>query len=330
MGIELEPLHIGGMEIAPPVTLAPLAGYTDLPYRLICRRLGAPYCSTEMMLDRQLMLPGKLRRRLIHLTAEDHPVAGQIVGNDPTQMATAAAELCGVGFDAVDINFACPVRKVLARRRGGFMLKEPALGVEIVRAVVAASERPVTVKLRMSFDAEQGSGGGFWRIAEGAFEAGAAAICLHPRTVEQRYTGRADWEFLARVKRHFHDKVVIGSGDVREPASAAAMIEQTGVDGVAVGRAAIGNPWFFRQLADRLAGRQPRTPTLHEQRELIRGHFDHALAIYGPVRGPRIMRKFGIKYAHAHPAPARVRAAFVTVKTAADWQAVLDKFYANG
>jgi len=330
MGIELAPLHIGGIEISPPVVLAPLAGYTDLPYRLICRRLGAPYCSTEMMLDRQLMLPGKLRRRLIHLAEDDHPVAGQIVGNDPQQMATAAAELSAVGFDAVDLNFACPVRKVLARRRGGFMLKQPDLAGEIVRAVVAAAEGPVTVKLRMSFNAEVDSGDSFRRIAEGAFDAGAAAICLHARSVEQRYTGHADWEFLAGVKRHFHDKVIIGSGDVRDPASAVAMIEQTGVDGVAVARAAIGNPWFFRQLADLLAGRPEAAPTLAEQRELIRGHFDHAVEIYGPRRGPRIMRKFGIKYTRVHPAPARVRAAFVTVKTPADWQGVLDTFYANG
>ena len=326
MRIELDPLRIGDLTISPPVILAPLAGYTDLPYRLICRRLGAPYCTSEMMLDRQLSLPGKLRRRLVHISDEDHPVGGQIIGNDPAEMAAAAVELCRSGFDVVDVNFACPARKVLARRRGGSLLKDPAAALAIFRAVVAASDRPVTLKLRMAFDDDCG-GDDFWRIAEGAFDAGAAAICVHARTVAQRYTGRADWEFLARVKGRFADQAVIGSGDARTPADAVEMMRTTGVDAVAIGRAAIGNPWLFTQLADHLAGREPNQPSLAEQRRVIGGHFDHAVEIYGPLRGPRIMRKFGIKYARCHRTPAAVRAAFIAVKRPDQWRAVLDKYY---
>jgi len=326
-GVSLPALRIGPIELDVPVILAPLAGYTDLAYRTICRRLGAPYCTTEMMLDRQLLLPGKLRRRLIHTDPADHPLAGQIVGNDPRVMAAAAGELAREGFDVVDVNFACPVRKVLARRRGGYFLKSPGGAVAVLRAVCAAAETPVTVKLRIGFDTPDPPGGAFWRIAEAAFDAGAAAVCVHARAVRQRYTGRADWEFLARVKAHFAEKVVLGSGDVAGPAEAVEMIRRTGVDAAAFARAAIGNPWVFRDLADHLAGRTPRRPDLPEQRALIEEHFALALGLYGPRRTPRIMRKFGIKYARLHPTPAKVRAAFVAVKTADHWRAVLDRFY---
>ena len=329
MTVNLPALRIGPISLDVPVILAPLAGYTDLAYRTICRRLGAGYCATEMMLDRQLLLPGKLRRRLVHTDAADHPVAGQIAGNDPEVMAAAAVELAREGFDVVDVNFACPVRKVLSRRRGGYFLKSSAGAIAVLRAVLAAAETPVTVKLRIGFDAPDPPGGAFWQIAEGAFDAGAAAVCVHARTVQQRYTGRANWEFLARVKAHFPERVILGSGDVAGPAEAVAMIRQTGVDGAAFARAAIGNPWIFRDLRDHLAGRAPRRPDLPEQRGLIEEHFGLALGLYGPRRTPRIMRKFGIKYARLHPTPAKVRAAFVAVKTADHWRAVLDRFYAR-
>ncbi len=324
----LRPLRIGPIECHPPVALAAMSGYSDLAYRLICRRLGAGYCATEMMLDRLLLLPGKLRSRLVHTDPADHPVAGQIIGNDPSVMAAAAREVCSSGFDAVDVNFACPVRKVLARRRGGYLLKQPELAGRILRAVVAASSRPVTVKLRVGFEADGAGQENFWRIAEAAIEAGVAALCVHGRTVEQRYNGPADWELIARAKRRFADRTVLGSGDVAGPAEAVAMLERTGVDGVVFARAALGNPWIFRQLADYLAGRTLYQPPVAEQRALLEEHFALAVSLYGQRRGPRMMRKFGIKYARLHARPSAVRAAFVTVRTAADWQAVLEKFYA--
>jgi len=306
--------------------LAPLAGYTDLPYRLICREFGAPYCSTEMMLDRQMLLPGRLRRRLVHLDEADHPVAGQIIGSDPSVMASAAADLCGSGFDVVDVNFACPVRKVLARRRGGHLLRDPERAEAILRAVAAAVGRPFTVKLRTAFDADSGPGA-FWRIVEAAFDAGAAAVCVHARTVAQRYTGLADWAFLAEVKRRFAARTVIGSGDVTGPDAAVEMIRTTGADGAAFARAAIGNPWVFRHLRDRLTGREPRPPGLAEQRDVMQRQFEHTVALYGPRRGPRRMTKFGIKYARLHPTPAKARAAFAAARGPDGFRRVLDTFY---
>lgn len=328
MAVPYKPLRIGSIVIDPPATLASLAGYTDLPYRMLCRSLGAPFCATEMMLDRQLLLPGRLRARLVHTHELDHPVSGQIIGNDPVVMAKAAAELCTSGFDTVDINLACPVRKILARRRGGFMMHQPRESLEIIRAVLAASNRPVTVKLRIGFDkTDQGGSEEFWRIAEGAFDAGVTALIVHARTVEQRYAGPADWETLAKIKRHFGEKVILGSGDVTGPAAAAKMMQQTGVDGVTFARAALGNPWIFRQFADFLAGRELFRPSIADQREVLLRHFSDVVELYGVRRGPNMMRKFGIKYARLHPTPSRVRLAFVEVKGQRDWQSVLDTYY---
>ncbi len=328
---DLPDLRIGPIRLDVPVVLAAMAGYTDLAYRLTCRELGAPFCATEMMLDRQMLLPGKLRRRLIHTDPADHPVAGQIIGNDPAVMAAAAGDLSSSGFDVVDVNLACPVRKVLARRRGGYLLTDPARAAEIVRAVTDAlpGQTPLTVKLRMGFDEASGRDA-FWRIAEAAFDAGAAALCVHARTVAQRYTGRADWDFLAEVKRRFPEKTILGSGDVTDAPAAAAMLRQTGVDGAAFARAAIGNPWIFRQFRDHVAGRPMRRPSLGEQRAVMEKHFARAAGLYGRDRGCRHMAKFGIKYSRLHPTPTKVRAAFAAARTADRWQRVLEEFYPPG
>jgi len=327
MTSRLRPFRIGHITVEFPVVLASLAGYSDLTYRLICRQLGACYCTTEAMLDRQMLVNGKLRRRLVKLTDDDHPVAGQIMGNDPAIMAQSAGMLCEMGFDVIDLNFACPVRKVLSRRRGGFLMSQPGRVIEIVRAVSAAVDRPLTLKLRRAFNNSDIRHDDFLRIAEGAFDAGVAAICVHARSVEAKYTGRADWGFLAEVKRRFADRTVLGSGDVLCPADALEMLDRTGVDGVTAARGAIGNPWFFRQVRDLADGRGPYQPTLAQQRELLRWHFDQACELYGPKRGPKHMRKFGIKYARLHPQPARVRAAFVNVKRPQGWHDVLQEFY---
>ncbi len=329
MATDLKSFSIGPLRIELPVVLAALAGYSDLPYRRLCRRLGAPYCATEMLLDRSLLVSGKLRRRLLKLTEDDHPVAGQLIGNEPGDLARAAELLCETGFDVVDLNFACPVRKALSRGRGGALMKEPAKAGEIVHAVVAAVDRPVTLKLRSAFDQADLDHEAFWQIAEAAFDAGVAAICVHGRSVEEKYSGPADWGFLAEVKRRFPDKTIIGSGDALSAAEALRMLQATGVDAVSAARGALGNPWYFRQVMDIAAGREPYQPPIAEQRELIAWHFEQACELYGQRRGPKIMRKFGIKYARLHPEPRKVRAAFVEVNRPADWQNVLDRFYSS-
>ena len=325
---EWKPFRIGGLTIRTPVVLAALAGYSDLAYRRLCRDLGAPYCTTEMLLDRSILVSGKLRRRLLTLTEDDHPVAGQLIGREPDEMARAAVLLCEKGFDAVDVNFACPMRKALRRGRGGALMGEPDQAKAILRAVVtAAGDKPVTVKLRSALAWSDRGHGTFWQIAEGAFDVGVAALCVHGRSVEARYRGAADWAFLADVKRRFPDRTIVGSGDLRHPADALRMLAETSVDGVTAARGALGNPWFFRQAADLAAGRPAYHPPLAEQREVLIRHFEQSCLLYGDERGPKHMRKFGIKYSHLHPSPRRLRMAFVEVKSADDWLGVLDEHY---
>jgi len=320
-------LRIGDLTIDLPVILPSLTGYTDRAFRMICRDLGCGYCGTEMLLDKSLLLSEKLRRRNVQMDEGDHPLSAQLIGNEPEEMAAAADQLCRMGVDVVDLNFACPVRKALSRRRGGYLMKEPQLVLAITRAVIAVADRPVTLKLRRSFSKDDRDLSALWQILDGAFAAGAAAICVHSRSVEEKYSGRADWDVLTEAKRRFPKGTLIGSGDVRTPQSALDMLEETGVDGVAAARGVLGDPWFFRQVRDLLDGREPYRPTISDQRELMRRHFDDAVEVYGPKKGPRIMRKFGIKYARLHPTPKVVRVAFVAVKTPEDWHEVLRRHY---
>lgn len=330
---ELPHLRIGGVEIGFPVVQAALSGYSDLAMRVIARRLGASYAVCEVMLDRLVLEGGKkARRKWANLAAEEHPVGGQLMGSDPAQFGPAAAELATAGFDVIDINFGCPVKKVLGRCRGGFLLSQPATALEIVSRVREAvpPEKPVTVKMRRGLDDSPRSRDNFFTIFDGAFARGAAAITVHGRTVEQRYVGPSRWEFLTEVKRHAGPRIVLGSGDLFTPHDCLRMIDETSVDGVTVARGAIGNPWIFSQVRALAAGLAlPDPPSLHQQRDVIREHYRLALEIYGPQAAGRQMRKFGIKYSRLHPSSDEVRDAFVRVCEPAHWLAVLDRWYAD-
>ncbi|MHB8054648.1 MAG: tRNA dihydrouridine synthase [Candidatus Aminicenantales bacterium] len=324
----MKPFKIGGLTIDFPVILAALAGYSDLPYRTICRSLGAPFATTEVMLDRFLLHESKLRRFILKSDERDHPVGGQFMGSDPELMVQAARVVRDLGFDIVDLNFACPVRKVVSRKRGGFLMTQPAAVLEIVRRVrEAVPDRPLMLKLRRSFSLDETEAEAFWTIARGSFDAGVDALCVHARAVEQQYAGKADWNFLAAVKRAFPDRTIIGSGDASSASEALRMIAETGVDAAAAARGAIGNPWFFRQARELSAGRKAPPPTVAEQGEVLRRHYDLCLNHYGDRKGVMTMRHLGIGYARVHPHPKRVRMAFVAVKTAEDWNNVLETHY---
>jgi len=189
-------------------------------------------------------------------------------------------------------------------------------------------DRPVTLKLRRAFRETDVRHEAFWTIARGAFELGAAAICVHARSVDQKYRGRADWDFLKTVKREFPERIIIGSGDIHGAGDALRMIAETGVDGVTAARGAIGNPWIFRQARELASGREPLPPSLREQREIIARHYELANEIYGPLRGLKIMRNFAIHYARLHPQPSMVRRVVIKIKTDKDWRALMDGFYA--
>ncbi len=322
----LKPFQIGPVAVELPLVLAPLAGYTDVAFRRVCRRLGATYTASEMLLDRLLLHKSRRQNRSLVMDAGDHPLAGQIVGNEPQTLAGAARVMQEMGFDVVDLNFACPVNKALRRRRGGHLMRDPRLAVEIARAVIAAVDVPVTLKLRARF-AESDDNDAFFRIAEGAYEAGAAAVCLHARSVEVKYAGPADWDLLAEARRRFDGRTLLGSGDVHDAQAALDMLHRTGVDGVLAARGVLGNPWLFRQVRDLAAGRPAYRPGLAEQRQVIEEHYAGAVALYGPDRGPKHMRKQAIRYARLHPTPKKLRMAFVETQTPDDLRRVLDTFY---
>jgi len=312
--------------------MAALSGYTDWPARVIARRLGAPYTIAEVLLDAFVLnvTKGKKAKRYIRVTEEDRPAGAQLMAGGAETCGPAAIKLVQAGFDSIDVNFGCPVKKVVGKCRGGYLLSRPDMALEIVARVRDAlpPQVPVTVKMRRGMDDSQSSRDKFFAIFDGAFRLGAAAACVHARTVRQRYEGRSSWEFLRQVKQHAGKRTVLGSGDLFTAQDCLDMMEQTGVDGVTVARGAIGNPWIFRQVQALAAGRPlPDPPTLFEQREVIAEHYRLAEQIYGPVRCCRVMRKFGIKYSRLHPQSARVREAFVAVRSSPQWHAVLARWY---
>jgi len=326
-------LQIGPLAIGFPVVQAALSGYSDSPMRVMARRHGAAYSLCEVMLD-QFLVAFKDRRRnrhFLHIDEEEHPVAGQLMGAEPEQFAAGALKLVEAGFDVIDINFGCPVRKVLGRCRGGFHLSQPDVALEIIRRTRDAvpGQIPVTVKMRRGLDDSTESRDHFYRILDGAYAAGIAAVTVHGRTVVQRYAGPSRWEFLAEVKRHVGDRTILGSGDLFTAADCLRMMQTTGVDGVTVARGAIGNPWIFQQAralfrADPL----PSPPSLFEQAAVMREHYRLAERLYRDRCG-QTMRKFGIKYSASHPACQQVREDFVAVRNRDDWESVLIKWYAH-
>jgi nifR3 family TIM-barrel protein len=331
---KLPHLRIGAIEIGFPVVQAALSGYSDGAMRIIARRLGAPYTLCEVMLDQFVNTAGhsKKNQRRLNVADEEHPVGGQLMGANPDDFAPAAQRLVASGFDVIDINFGCPVKKVLGRCRGGFLLGQVDTALEIVSRVREAvpPHVPVTVKMRRGLDDSAESRERFFAIFDGAFARGAAAITVHGRTVQQRYIGPSSWEFLREVKRHAGERTVLGSGDLFTPQACLDMLNYTGMDGVTVARGAIGNPWIFQQAQALSAGLPlPDPPSLHQQRSVIEEHYRLAEQIYGPQACGRQMRKFGIKYSRLHPEALAVRDAFIAVRRPEELQQVLDRYYAE-
>src|SRR6056297_4354690 len=240
----VRPLVIGDVRIGFPVVQAALSGYSDLPMRVIARRHGASYCICEVMLDQFLLALSKRQKtqHFLDIDPSEHPVGGQLMGAEPEQFSAGALKLVEAGFDIIDVNFGCPVKKVLGRCRGGFHLSQPDVAIEILRRTrdIVPNEIPVTVKMRRGIDDSQQSRDFFFQILDGAIEAGLAAATVHGRTVQQRYVGPSRWEFLSDVVKHVDGRLsVLGSGDLFTAADCWRMIEQTGVNGVTVARGSI-------------------------------------------------------------------------------------------
>ena len=334
-GYELTPLRIGNVEIGFPVVQAALSGYSDLPMRVIARRHGASYAVCEVMLDQFLLALNKRQKtkHFLDIHPDEHPVGGQLMGAEPEQFSLGAMKLVEAGFDIIDVNFGCPVKKVLGRCRGGFHLSQPSVAIDILRRTreMVPDHIPVTVKMRRGIDDSPESRDAFFEILDGAIDAGLSAATVHGRTVVQRYVGPSRWEFLGEVKQHVGDQLqILGSGDLFTAEDCLRMIRQTGIDGVTVARGAIGNPWIFSQAIQLAKGRPlPDPPTVHCQAEVMREHFSLCEESYGEKRAPMLMRKFAIKYSQSHPAHDLVRLDFANIKSRSDFDAVLQSFYAT-
>ena len=330
---KLQPLTIGNVSIGFPIVQAALSGYSDLPMRVMARRHGASYTICEVMLDQFLLALSKRQKtkHFLDIHPEEHPVGGQLMGAEPEQFSAGALKLVEAGFDIIDVNFGCPVKKVLGRCRGGFHLSQPEVAIEILQRTRdnVPDEIPVTVKMRRGIDDTQESRDNFFQIMDGAIAIGLAAATVHGRTVAQRYIGPSRWEFLTEVKQHVGDKIkVLGSGDLFSASDCLRMIEQTGIDGVTVARGAIGNPWIFQQARALAAGDPlPAPPTLHQQAAVMRDHFTLCERTYPVERAPLLMRKFCIKYSQCHPEHESARLRFVKMKNREQFESVLDEFY---
>ena len=281
-------MQIGNVTIPNNLILAPMAGVTDLPFRLLCKEQGAGLVCTEMVSAKAISFHNKNTEALMRTEPGERPVSLQLFGSDPCIISEMAAYIEDRPFDILDINMGCPVPKVAGNGEGSALMKNPGLVEQIVSRTVRATKKPVTIKIRKGFDAEHVNAVEIARIAEAS---GAAAVAVHARTRDQYYAGRADWDIIRRVKEAVSIPV-IGNGDVNSPESARQMLEETGCDGVMIGRAARGNPWIFRRILTFMeTGEDPGKPDRKQVAEMILRHAQMLLAYKGEYTGMREMRK---------------------------------------
>jgi nifR3 family TIM-barrel protein len=263
-------LRYGSLDIDPPLILAPMAGVTDRQFRLILRRLGGVGLVTMEFVSSEGLTRGNQRTlKLMRFSAEERPISIQIYGSDPERMAQAAEIVEQSGADACDINMGCPANKVLKGCAGCSLMDDLELARKIIERVRRAIRIPLTVKFRTGVRDERASYIELGRICEGA---GAEAVALHARTAKQMFRGNADWSHISLLKQELSIPV-IGNGDVNVAADALRMIDQTGCDGVMIGRASMKNPWIYRQIVDLVQGREPQEPSVEDRRDLILRHY---------------------------------------------------------
>ncbi|KFN42057.1 tRNA dihydrouridine synthase DusB [Arenimonas metalli] len=298
-------MQIGPHRIEPRVVLAPMAGVTDKPFRMLCKRLGAGLCVSEMTIsDPKFWHTNKSLHRMDH-AGEPDPISVQIAGTDPVMLAEAARYNVDHGAQLIDINMGCPAKKVCNTWAGSALMRDEPLVARILSTVVAAVDVPVTLKIRTGWAADQKNALTIARIAE---DSGIASLAVHGRTRDQHYTGQAEYDTIAAVKAALRIPV-LANGDIDSPEKAAFVLRHTGADAVMIGRAAQGRPWIFREVAHYLAtGEKLPEPTLQEVRDVLLGHLAHLHAFYGDVAGVRIARKHLGWYAKDRPENAAFRA----------------------
>ena len=295
---------IGNVELKNQAVLAPMAGVTDLPFRLLCHEQGAGLLSMEMVSAKAISFHNKNTESLMEIDKREHPIALQLFGSDPNLISEVAKSIEERPFDILDINMGCPVPKVVNNGEGSALMKNPKLIGEIIEKTAKAIKKPVTVKIRKGFNDSMVNAVEVARIAE---QSGAAAIAIHGRTREQYYSGQADWDIIRQVKEAVHIPV-IGNGDVTSPEKAKEMLEQTGCDAVMIGRGAKGNPWIFRQIAHYLeTGEKLEKPDIEEVKQMMMRHARMQMEYKGGFTGIREMRKHVAWYTTGYPHSARLR-----------------------
>jgi len=323
-------LKLGSLALDVPFFQASLSGYSNYAMRTLARRFGCPFVMADMMLARSAAHPRVLRKAIFRPGSDEHPIGAQILGRKPATMAKAARDLAAVGYDVIDLNFACPAPKVLRRGRGGALLNDPDTIIDILKAVREAVTVPVLMKLRIGADHKPESQDNFWRIVSRSVEQGVDALVIHGRTVGERYRGKADWAVPTEVKSRFPQATIVGSGDIFDAAATVDLMKRTGLDGFIVARGAIGNPWIFRDLRDIWENKPlPAPPDMGEQRQVILEHFELILQDYPEKKGVGIFRKFAVGYVCRHPRRKPVLLSFMKARTRADVESAINTWYAD-
>jgi len=297
-------MKIGNLNLDNRVFLSPMAGVTDLPFRLICKEQDCGMLYTEMVNAKALCYDDKNTKKMLKIEDEEHPVAIQIFGSDPEYMGGAARVLNSYPNEILDINMGCPAPKVVKNGDGSALLKNPELAAKVLRAVVDNSEKPVTLKIRKGWDDTCINAVEIAKIAE---DCGISAIAIHGRTREQYYSGKADWDIIRQVKENVSIPV-IGNGDVFEVQDAINMLNQTNCDAIMIGRGAQGNPWIFKRINHYMqTGEILPEPTLEEKIETAKKHLKLAVEEHGEYVAVREMRKHIAWYLKGLRNSARVR-----------------------
>ena len=318
----IKPLQIGNVTLPNNLILAPMAGVTDLPFRLLCKEQGAGLLCMEMVSAKAIMYKNRNTIDLLKIDERELPVSLQLFGSDPDIISTIAHEIEERPFDILDINMGCPVPKIVNNGEGSALMKNPKLAGEIIEKTAKAIKKPVTVKIRKGFDENHINAVEMAKIAEAS---GAAAIAVHGRTREQYYSGKADWDIIRQVKEAVSIPV-IGNGDLLTAENVIAMQEQTGCDGFMIGRGAQGNPWIFRQVLHYFeTGEKLPKPEFEEVAEMMLRHARMMLEFKGEYTGIREIRKHGAWYTAGYKNSAKLRVMINQVETYSELEALLYK-----